>query len=123
MHCNLASVQAGRDVALAFRMHDVCVRTVLTYGSAVWATRFHVVEPARVAHNDLEACHLQFMRRWCRLRANTPIWAIYAELGRLPLHYSWWREVVRFWNRIVELPEGDVWRDILVDSLSRQGNH
>ena len=42
--------------------------------------------------------------------------------GRLPLHYFWWREVVRFWNRIVELPEGDVWRDILVDSLSRQGD-
>ena len=47
MDCNLASLQAGSDSALAFCMYDVCVRTVLTYGSAVWATRFHAVEPAR----------------------------------------------------------------------------
>ena len=40
----------------------------------------------------------------------------------MPLHKFWWREVVRFWNRIFELPEGDVWRDILVDSLSSQGD-
>ena len=88
MHCNLTSLQAGRDVALAFHMYDVCtdVCTILTYGSAVWATKFHAVEPNWVAHNDLEACHQQFMRRWCRLRANTPVWAIYAALGRLPLH-------------------------------------
>ena len=47
---------------------------------------------------------------------NVPVWAIYAELGRLPLHYFWWREVIRFWNQVVGLPEGNIWRDIMLDN-------
>ena len=60
------------------------------------------------------------MRRWCRLRMNVPVWAIYAELGRLLMHYFWWREVIRFWNQIVELPEGNIWRDIMLDNIAGQ---
>ena len=120
MQSCLASLSAGKNVALAFRMHDVCVRSVQTYGSGVWATGFLNSDPATVVRNDMEAGHLQFMRRWCRLRQNVPVWAIYAELGRLPLHYFWWREVLRLWNAIVSLPEGTVWRDILQDNLADQ---
>lgn len=120
MQSCLASLNTTRNVALAFRMHDVCVRTVQTYGSGVWATRFLDSDPGKVIRNDIEAGHLQFMRRWCRLRQNVPIWAIYAELGRLPLHYFWWREVLRLLNAIVSLPDGSVWRDILLDNLAGQ---
>ena len=120
MHGNLVALEATKSVALAFRMHDVCVRTVQTYGSGVWATSYNAVSPAQVARNLLESGHLQFMRRWCRLRQNVPVWAIYAELGRLPLHYYWWREVVRLWNSIVALPEGSVWHEILRDNLIDQ---
>ena len=63
---------------------------------------------------------MQSMRRWCRLRANVAVWAIYAELGRLPLHYFWWREIIRFWNSIVDLPEDSIWRDIMLDNLADQ---
>ena len=43
-------------------------------------------------------------------------WPVYVELGRLPLHDYWWREVVRFWNALIAQPVGDVWRQILCDS-------
>ena len=115
MPCNLASLQATRKVALAFRMHDVCVRTVQTYGSGVWATAC-ALTPERVVRNEMESDHLQFMHRGCRLRQNVLVWAMYAELGRLPLHYYWWREVVRLWKSTVALPEGSIWRDILRDN-------
>ena len=94
MQSCLASLDATRNIALAFRMYDVCVRTVQTYGSAVWATGSYSSDPNMVIRGVLEAGQLQFMRRWCRLRANVPVWAIYAELGRLPLHYFWWREII-----------------------------
>lgn len=28
----------------------------------------------------------------------------------------------RFWNQIVELPEGSVWRDVMLDNLATQAN-
>ena len=79
----LASLESPINVALAFRMHDMCVRAVQLYGSAVWGMQYLSSDPARVAHNLLEGGHLGFMWRWCRLRANVPVWAIYKELGRL----------------------------------------
>lgn len=118
MQRGLASLQAAKNVALAVRMYDVCVRTVQTYGAAVWATQYHQCSPQHVVNNAMEASHLQFLRRWCRLRKNVPFWAIFAELGRLPLHYFWWREVIRFWNSVVARSEDDLWRDMLCENVA-----
>ena len=120
MQSCLASLQATKSICLAFRMHDVCVRTVETYGAAMWATSYCCSDPARVVQNGLEKLQLQFMRRWCKLRQNVPVWAIFAELGRLPLHYFWWREIVRFFNRVAVLPDGNIWRAIMTDNLTWQ---
>ena len=54
----LASLDATRNIALAFRMYDVCVRTVQTYGSAVWATGSYSSDPVTVIRGVLEAGHL-----------------------------------------------------------------
>ena len=117
MQSCLASLRATRKIALAFRMHDCCVRMVQTYGSAVWTTGSYCSDPVTVIRGVLEASHFQFMRRWCRLRANV---CIHAELGRLPFHYFRWRENFRFWNLIVVWLEGSIWRDIMLDNLADQ---
>ena len=122
MHSCLSSLQATKNVALAIRMYDVCVRPVATYASAVWAPKLCAVEPARVSEHLLEAGHLRFLRRWCRLRQNVPVWAVYAELGRLPLQYFWAREICKFFNALVALPAGSVWHDVLVDNLAVQAS-
>ena len=48
------------------RMYDVKVRPSATYGSCVWATRFHMVlmvQPdSSVCRNELEKRHLDFIR-------------------------------------------------------------
>ena len=61
MQSCLASLDATRNIALAFRMYDVCVRTctVQTYGSAVWATGSYSSGPAMVIRGVLEADQLQ----------------------------------------------------------------
>ena len=115
---------AARSVRLGLRMYEVKVRPLATYGSCVSATRFHRAEPdSTVVHNDLEKLHLGFMRSWCRMRGSEPYWLIYRELGRLPLHYFWWRDVVQFANRIICLLGCTIWREMLRDNHSsfRQG--
>lgn len=97
---------AARSVRLVIRMDDVKVRQSATYGASVWGTRFNMVEPdSKIVNNPLEQQHLHFLRSWCHLRGSEPKWLIYRALGRLPLHYYWWRDVIRFSNRIHRSPQ------------------
>ena len=115
----LDNLGAARSIRVGLRLYDVKVRPSATYGSCVWATRFHMVEPSSlVSRNELEKRHLDFIRGWCHLRGSEPKWLIYRELGRLPLHYFWWRDIVRFANRVACLPDGSLWREMLGDSHS-----
>ena len=81
-------------VRLGLMMYDVKLRPL--------AIGLHRAEPdSPVVHNDLEKLHLGFVRDWCRLQGSEPNWLIHRELGRLPLHYSWWWDVVQFANRVI----------------------
>lgn len=85
---DLDHLSAARSVHLGLRMYDLRVRPSATYGSCVWATRFHSSDPASASvRNSLEQRHLEFVCGWCRLRGTEPTWLIYRELGQLPLHY------------------------------------
>ena len=115
---------ADRSVRLGLRLYDVKVRPSALYGSCVWGTRFHMTDPgSRVVLNDLEKRHLDFIRSWCHLRGSEPKWLLYRELGRLPFHYFWWRDIIRFANRVACLPEGYLWKEMLSDTQvsSREG--
>ena len=114
----LDHLDADRSVRLGLRLYDVKVRPSATYGSCVWATRFHMVgTDSVVARNALEKRQLAFIRSWCHLRGSEPTWLIYRELGRLPLHYFWWRDIIRFADRVMRLPEDSIWREMLMDSF------
>lgn len=41
----LGHLDAARSIWLGLRLYDVKVRPSAVYGSCVWATRFHMVEP------------------------------------------------------------------------------
>ena len=65
----------------------------------------------------LEKRQLAFIRSWFHLRGSEPTWLLYRELGRLPLHYFWWRDIIRFANRVAQLPDGSIWREMMQDSF------
>ena len=114
----LDHLDAARSVRLGLRLYDVKVRPSATYASCVWATRFNMVgHTSAVVRNDLEKRQLAFIRGWCHLRGSEPTWLVYRELGRLPLHYYWWRDIVRFANRVLQLPDGSIWKEMLQDSF------
>jgi hypothetical protein len=110
---------AARSLSLGFRLYDVQVRPSAVYGSCVWGTRFCNAAPMS-AHvlNEAEHRHLCFIKSWCHLRGHEPKWLIYRHLGRLPLHYFWWRDIVRFVNALHCLPAASIWRKMMLDSES-----
>ena len=61
---------------------------------------------------------LGLMRSKSCLHGSEPNWLVYRKLGRLPLHYLWWRDSVRFAHQVTCLLDGNVWKDILHDSHS-----
>ena len=113
---DLDHLSAARSVHLGLRMYDVRVRPSATYGSCVWATQFHSVNPASASvRNSLEQRHLEIVHGWCPLRGTEPTWLVYKEPGRLPLHYFWWRDILRFTNALSRLPNGSTWKAMLHD--------
>lgn len=118
MRREIDGLHCARSVRLGLRLYDVKVQPSATYGSCVWATRFHMVGTKSVAiMNDIERQHLKFLKSWCHLRNSESRWMIYRELGRLPFHYYWWRDVVRFANRVAALPQDSVWHEAFRDNL------
>lgn len=117
----LDNLNAARSVRRGLRLYDVKVRPSAVYGSCVWATRLHMVSPtSAVIHNELEKRHVAFLRSWCHLRGSKP--SVYGEPGRLPLHYFRWRDIVRFANRVLQLPDDSLWKEMMQDShQSHQG--
>ncbi len=113
----LDHLNAARSLSLGFRLYDVQVRPSALYGSCVWGTRYTTSDP-QSAHvfNGAEKRHLAFIRSWCHLRGHEPKWLVYRHLGRLPLHYFWWRDIVRFFNALHRLPVDSIWRKMMIDS-------
>ena len=84
----------------------------------LWPTHVHMKSPqSKVVSSLTEQCHMAFLRGWCHLRGSEPKSSLYCELGRLPFHYSWWRDIVRFANRVPILPDGSLWRQMMHDRL------
>ena len=76
---------------------DYCI---LSYGCEIWAVEAH--------HKDikqLEGLHLKFLRSILGLpKHGTPSYIIYAEFGRYPLHIFWWKQVLLYRSRLMDMP-------------------
>ena len=119
MRRQLHALHCARSVRLGIRLYDVHVRPIATYASCVWAVSFSDAAPQRkVVTNALERLHIDFIRGWCHLRGSEPIWILYRELGRLPLHYYWWRDILSFLNRVVALPQASIWSQMMHDNFA-----
>ena len=46
----------------------------------------------------------QDMRSILRLPSNSISSMVYGELGRMPLQHRWQKQVLKFWNRLLETP-------------------
>ena len=87
------------------RLFDVMVETVLSYGAEVWAPEFLCKDPCA---NPSEKVHLAFLRRLLGVRKGTANRVVLAECGRWPLALRWIKRIIKFYNKVVKLPEDDL---------------
>jgi hypothetical protein len=92
--------------AFLCRMFDQLVNPVLSYGCQVWGP--DVCITALSANNVLnrskvvqEGVHIDFLRRIGGLPSSSPLWILFKEFGRMPLHFQWLALCARFWSKTV----------------------
>jgi hypothetical protein len=79
-------------VDLALKLFDNTIVPILIYSSEIWG------------YEDLtliERVHTDFLRKVTHLRKSTPLYILYAELGRYPLSIVIKSRMINFWNKII----------------------
>ena len=82
------------DPRLKCQLFDALVYPILSYGCEIWGSNSLYGE-------DLERWHRQFMRQVLGLPSHSPSSMLYGELGRMPLRHRWYKQTLRFWNRLL----------------------
>ena len=96
--------------AFLCRMFDQLVRPVLSYGCQIWGpdviyNRLDIDHVLSRKKNPLEAVHIDFMRYLGGLPKSSPLWILYNEFQRTPLHFHWLALCARFWTKATTLSQ------------------
>ena len=82
---------------LSFKVFDSQILPILEYGSEIWLTGKELPE--------LERVQTDFIKSTLGVRQQTPTLAIYGDTGRFPLLVRQKFNAMKYWERIVSLPE------------------
>ena len=86
-----------RSPKIFFKMFDAQIQPILSYGAEVWGL---------VAKLDvIEKVHTFALKRFLNVSIRTPNASVYGELGRFPLYVNMYIKSIKYWLKILKLPE------------------
>ena len=91
---------ANSDPGLRCKVFDSLVLPILSYASEVWAVDDKIGDAA-------ELLHRHFLKHLLGVRDSTANAIVLAELGRFPLCFHWWRQILLYHNRINDLSDDE----------------
>ena len=77
---------------LQLKLFDHTVLPILTYACEIWGYE---------NLDMIEKVHTEFLRNITKSRKSTPLYMIYAELGRSPIEITIQSRIISFWNRTI----------------------
>ena len=89
---NMRIANLNLPIDLQLKLFDHTVLPIITYASEIWG-----FESCKI----LETIHNQFLRSILHVRKSTPLYMIYAELGRYPIELTIQSRMVSFWARLI----------------------
>ena len=110
--CGLA---CGVNVRLQLSFFAACVTSMALYGGELWGCHPRTI----VERRKTSQLHVKHLRQLLRLSPSVCTSSLLSELQEMPLQTKWIVSCLKFWNRVVSLPEGDLFRDVLFDSAYR----
>ena len=94
-----------------FRLFDVMVEPVLSYGAEIWAPELLLLNPLS---NDCERTQLLALKWQFGLRRSAAGYIVLAEAGRWPLAFRWVKRLARFYNKLVRAPSDSLLKNALI---------
>ncbi len=88
------------DPELRCKLFDSLVLPILSYASEVWGVAEKIGDAA-------ELLHRQFLKHILGVRDSTANVIILAEVGRFPLYFHWWQQILRYHNCINNLSDDE----------------
>ena len=107
-------LQCSTSVWLLLRVYDVCVPPTASYACELWALRAMSAEH-RKARDGMASKHIKILRQIGGVRTAVPTAVLFRELGVRPLPHIWWQRMVKFWNRLAELPASSLHKQAALD--------
>jgi hypothetical protein len=114
-HAMLVSMRSHciNQSAFLCRMFDQLVEPVLSYGCHVWGPDvFHqhlqLSTILKRNNNPIEAVHIDFLRLVGGLPPSSPLWILFWEFDRVPLHFRWITLCARFWHKVLHSTSVDM---------------
>lgn len=85
---------------LFFKMFDVQIQPILTYGCEVWGLS--------ADHTAIERVHLFAIKRLLNVSIKTPTTLIYCETGRYPLYIQTYTRCIKYWLKLTRMEESRI---------------
>ena len=103
-----------------FHLFDHTIKPILMYGSELWGS--YLIDAKKDLYtkwlsDEIEKCHLHFIRYILGVNRRTPKIAIYGETGRLPLLNEILCNVLKYWLRIRQLPVNSLLYNVYVSNV------
>ena len=86
-----------KSPSIFFKLFDAQIQPMLTYGAEVWGVETDL--------KIIEKVHLFALKRFLNVSSRTPNNLVYGETGRYPLSVNILTKSVKFWLRIIKMPQ------------------
>ena len=115
------NLECGESLQLQLQFFDAIVSSTASYAGELWGLH----PRTKQACAALESVHSKCLKDFVRVPRGTCTADVYFELGVKSLRERWLTASLRFWNQLAALPAGDLYRDILFDSMleARESTH
>ena len=98
------------------RLFDAVVRPTVSYGCEVWGTLSAGTSVSEI--KQMTDIQLAFFRQTLQLRKAVPAPVIFAEMAEVPWLHTWWVQILRFMQKLSNLPNGSLHADVLADNVA-----
>lgn len=102
----------GESLRLQLHFFEAIVSSAASYAGELWGLH----PRTKAARKRLDRLHSKRLKAFIRVPNCVPAGIVHRELAVQSLSDRWLRASLRFWNQLLQLPDGDLYRDVLFDN-------
>ena len=103
------AVGLQQSLHLQLKIFDTQIQPIFNYGSEIWYTGNQV--------DEFETLHLCYIERCLGVKISTTTLAVFGETGRFPLILQHKESILKYWFRLLSLPQDTLLRNVYVELM------